>query len=148
MIAMVFCLVIYYNVINFWCILWFFKGVFVYSDAQFAKANTEHGIERLFEEDFLRLNGTVHSWANFGELQWEMVLCCLAAWIIIAFFLWSTIHQIPYVVYFNNTFPVLLLFVFAIIGFFLDGSWEHGVKPMLDIQPSHFGAKVKPIPYS
>ena len=114
MMALSSCMVIYYNVINFWSILYFFISLTMPSTTFFEGPyeiySTAHQGEFYFQGEFLELNGAEQSWSNFGELRWEMVLCCMASWIIIGLVVAKSNHQSRYAVYFTCAYPFIRLF--------------------------------------
>ena len=140
MMALSSCMVIYYNVINFWSILYFVKA-FTMGDTEFAKKgyeeySTVHQGEFYFQENFLKLNGSEHRWGNFGEMQWEMVLCCMASWIIIGLVVAKSVNFSRYAVYFTCSYPFICLTALSIIAMTEDGWYNHGIKEILEFDSS------------
>ena len=132
MMALSSCMVIYYNVINFWSILYFVKSLAM-SSSTFLDGtySTAHQGEFYFQEKFLQLNGTVHNWGNFGGMQWEMVLCCMASWIIIGLVVAKSVNFSRYAVYFTCAYPFVCLLALSIIAMTKDGFWYHGLGKVL-----------------
>lgn len=132
MMALSSCMVIYYNVINFWSILYFVKSLAM-SSSTFLDGtySTAHQGEFYFQEKFLQLNGTEHSWGNFGAMRWEMVLCCMASWIIIGLVVAKSVNFSRYAVYFTCAYPFFCLLALSIIVMTKDGGsmgwWYHGL---------------------
>ena len=135
MMALSSCMVIYYNVINFWSILYFFISLTMPSttffEGPYKNYSTAHQGEFYFQGEFLELNGAEQSWSNFGELRWEMVLCCMASWIIIGLVVAKSNHQSRYAVYFTCAYPFVCLLALSIIAMTTDGSWYHGLGKVL-----------------
>ena len=109
MIAMVACCSIYYNVINSWCIFYFF--------ASFQDPLPWHikDSEEYFVSDVLQMKEDP-AWNNFGSLHWELVLCSLAAWLIIAVVSSKSFNQARWMLKFNALYPSLLMTTLCIIG--------------------------------
>ena len=135
MMALSSCMVIYYNVINFWSILYFFISLTMPSttffEGPYENYSTAHQGEFYFQGEFLELNGAEQSWSNFGELRWEMVLCCMASWIIIGLVVAKSNHQSRYAVYFTCAYPFVCLLALSIIAMTTDGFWYHGLGKVL-----------------
>ena len=135
MMALSSCMVIYYNVINFWSILYFFTSITMSSstffNGSYTDYSTAHQGEFYFQEKFLQLNGTEHSWGNFGAMRWEMVLCCMASWIIIGLVVAKSVNFSRYAVYFTCAYPFFCLLALSIIVMTKDGGsmgwWYHGL---------------------
>ncbi|CAG0919253.1 unnamed protein product [Notodromas monacha] len=66
-------------------------------------------------------------WHDFGGLKWELVLCLLLAWIIVAASLIKGVQSSGKVVYFTALFPYLVLVILCIQGATLPGASE-GIK--------------------
>ena len=113
MIGMVACFSIYYNVINSWCIFYFFAS---FQDP--LPWDKEKDSEDYFLSDVLHLKegNTLATWYNFGSLHWELVLCSLAAWLIIAVVSSKGLHQARWILKFNALYPFLLMTILCIIG--------------------------------
>uniref|UniRef100_UPI00358EA940 sodium- and chloride-dependent taurine transporter-like n=1 Tax=Myxine glutinosa TaxID=7769 RepID=UPI00358EA940 len=62
-----------------------------------------------------------------GDLQWDLVLCMLAMWVIVFFSIWRGVKVTGKIVYFTATFPLLMLVVLFIRGVTLPGASE-GIK--------------------
>ena len=73
----------------------------------------------------------INDWANFGEMHWELVMCLLAAWIIVGLALSKGVQSSGKVVYFTAIFPFVVLFIFFVYGLTLDGM-EDGIALYLN----------------
>ena len=109
MIAMVACCSIYYNVINSWCIFYFFASF------QNPLPWPVKDSEEYFVSDVLQMKEDP-AWNNFGSLHWELVLCLLAAWLIIAVVSSKSFNQARWMLKFNALYPFLLMTTLCIIG--------------------------------
>jgi len=63
------------------------------------------------------------SWSNMGGLKWDLVLCLLAAWIIVCLCLLKGVQSSGKVVYFTALFPYLVLVILLIRGATLPGAY-------------------------
>ena len=125
MIALSSLIVLYYNVMNCWA-LYFLSTSF--SEAGIVQ-NASDNKTFLFEsfvylKEMSGLDPEVHSWTNFGELQWPLVLCMMATWIIIALALYSGIQYSTYLIYFASLYPFFFLIILWIISFTLQGAMD------------------------
>ena len=64
---------------------------------------------------------------DIGGLNWELVLCLAAAWILVFLCMVRGIKSSGKVVYVTATLPYILLTVLLIRGCTLPGSWD-GIK--------------------
>ncbi|XP_030268631.1 sodium- and chloride-dependent betaine transporter-like [Sparus aurata] len=70
-----------------------------------------------------------------GSVQWELLLCLLASWVICYFCIWKGVHSTGKVVYFTAVFPYVMLAVLLVRGLTLPGALQ-GVKYYLYPDPS------------
>ena len=63
-----------------------------------------------------------HSISNLGSIQWQLCLCLLLAWILVAIFVSKGIQSTGKVAYFTATFPYMMLTVLVIRGVTLPGA--------------------------
>ena len=117
MIAIVACSSIYYNVINSWCIFYFITSF--QNPLPWNSTNTEE----YFVSDVLRFKKGI-TWYNFGSLHWELVLCSLAAWLIIAVVSSKSLHQARWMLKFNTLYPFLVMTTLCIIGLSKSGGTD------------------------
>ena len=111
----------------------FFKG-------PYENYSTAHQGEFYFQGEFLELNGAEQSWSNFGELRWEMVLCCMASWIIIGLVVAKSVNHSRYAVYFTCAYPFVCLLALSIIAMTTDGFWYHGLAKVFNsFEPAELG---------
>ncbi|XP_060780080.1 sodium- and chloride-dependent GABA transporter 3-like [Neoarius graeffei] len=59
-----------------------------------------------------------------GNINWEILLCLIAIWIICYFSLWKGVKSTGKVVYFTATFPYVMLLVLLIRGLTLPGAMQ------------------------
>uniref|UniRef100_A0A671TJ65 Transporter n=1 Tax=Sparus aurata TaxID=8175 RepID=A0A671TJ65_SPAAU len=70
-----------------------------------------------------------------GSVQWELLLCLLASWVICYFCIWKGVRSTGKVVYFTAVFPYVMLAVLLVRGLTLPGALQ-GVKYYLYPDPS------------
>ncbi len=83
--------------------------------------------EDYFNTVMLGLNPEEHNWSNFGGMHWQLVLCLLAAWIIVCLALIKGVQSSGKVVYFTALFPFVVLFIMFVVGLTLPG-YEKGIE--------------------
>ncbi|XP_043120778.1 sodium- and chloride-dependent GABA transporter 2-like isoform X2 [Puntigrus tetrazona] len=71
-----------------------------------------------WERRVLSLSGGIE---EIGQINWEIVLCLIAVWVICYFCIWKGIKSTGKVVYFTATFPYVMLLVLLIRGLALQG---------------------------
>ena len=127
MIALSSCIVIYYNVLNCWS-LYFLVTSFSDPGIPTSGSNNITFLNNAFVylKNVTQLDPEVRSWSDFGELQWHLVLCMMATWVIIALALAKGIQYSTYLVYFTAIYPFLYLVSLWIFSFTLQG-WDRGV---------------------
>ena len=59
---------------------------------------------------------------EFGNVQWELLICLLVAWILVYFCLWRGIKSSGKVVYVTATLPYLFIGAFIVRALTLPGS--------------------------
>ncbi|XP_026783103.3 sodium- and chloride-dependent GABA transporter 2-like [Pangasianodon hypophthalmus] len=64
---------------------------------------------------------------DLGNVNWEILLCLIAMWILCYFCIWKGVKSTGKVVYFTATFPYVMLLVLLIRGLTLPGAMQ-GVK--------------------
>ena len=64
------------------------------------------------------------TWDNFGGLQWSLVGCLLAAWVIVCLSLIKGVQSSGKVVYFTAIFPFVVLVILFFQAIFLPGAAE------------------------
>lgn len=74
-----------------------------------------------WENYVLRITESI---GDAGIFRWEIVLCLLAAWIVVYFCMWKGVKSSGKVVYFTATFPYIVLFVLFIRGVTLPNASE------------------------
>ncbi|XP_018541323.1 solute carrier family 6 member 11a [Lates calcarifer] len=70
-----------------------------------------------------------------GNIQWELSLCLLLAWIICYFCVWKGVRSTGKATYFTATFPIIMLLVLFVRGMTLPGAL-HGIKYYLYPNPA------------
>ena len=115
---------IYYNVIISWFIYYFFACF--QSTLPWAGSNII-AAEKYFNATFLGYDSNVNTnWHNLGDLQWQMVLCLLAAWsmVCLLFFI-DRIGKIRAYIFLIGSY--VALFILMIFGATLEGA-DSGIK--------------------
>ena len=87
-----------------------------------------------FNAKVLNLDMDTITWSNFGGLQWELVGCLLAAWILVCISSINGVKTHGKVVYFTSLFPYFVFFILFARAISLDGasdgiSWYLTPKP-------------------
>ncbi|XP_058478373.1 sodium- and chloride-dependent creatine transporter 1-like [Solea solea] len=59
-----------------------------------------------------------------GRLNWEILLCLMAVWVIVYFCVWKGVKSTGKVVYITATFPYLVLFILLVRGVTLPGAYD------------------------
>ncbi|GAA6221888.1 sodium- and chloride-dependent GABA transporter 2-like [Lates japonicus] len=70
-----------------------------------------------------------------GNIQWDLSLCLLLAWIICYFCVWKGVRSTGKATYFTATFPMIMLLVLFVRGMTLPGAL-HGIKYYLYPDPA------------
>ncbi|XP_028261202.1 sodium- and chloride-dependent GABA transporter 2-like [Parambassis ranga] len=70
-----------------------------------------------------------------GNIQWDLCLCLLLAWVICYFCVWKGVRSTGKATYFTATFPIFMLAVLCIRGMTLPGAL-HGIKYFLYPNPT------------
>ncbi|ROJ25320.1 Sodium- and chloride-dependent GABA transporter 2 [Anabarilius grahami] len=94
--------------------------------------NSTLAATEFWERRVLALSGGIE---EIGKINWEILLCLIAMWIICYFCIWKGIKTTGKVVYFTVTFPYVMLLVFLIRGLTLPGALQ-GVVFYLYPEPS------------
>ncbi|CAN0136269.1 unnamed protein product [Lampetra planeri] len=74
-----------------------------------------------WERNVLRMSTGLH---DLGSVNWEMLLCLLAIWIVVYFCVWKGIKFSGKVVYVTGTLPYVLLLVLLVRGVTLPGALD------------------------
>jgi solute carrier family 6 amino acid transporter-like protein 5/7/9/14 len=87
------------------------------------------GIRKTAAQEYLEINvlGESDGIENMGSPQWWLVLCLMAAWIVIFLCLIKGIKSSGRVVYFTATFPYVILVILLIRAVTLPGAYD-GIK--------------------
>ncbi|KAI3369415.1 hypothetical protein L3Q82_007635 [Scortum barcoo] len=72
---------------------------------------------------------------NLGNIQWDLSLCLLLAWIICYFCIWKGVRSTGKATYVTATFPFLMLVVLLVRGMTLPGAFR-GIKYYLYPNPA------------
>ncbi|XP_033010379.1 sodium-dependent neutral amino acid transporter B(0)AT3-like [Lacerta agilis] len=129
-----FLVILYYNMLMAW-ILWYFINSFR-NPLPWGSCPTDTSKPELIEE-CQKSTATNYFWyrytlnistdiGNSGLLQWWLVLCLAACWIIVFICTVRGIESTGKAIYFTATFPYLILTLFLIYGLTLPGA-VHGL---------------------
>uniref|UniRef100_A0A8C1PP56 Solute carrier family 6 member 8 n=1 Tax=Cyprinus carpio TaxID=7962 RepID=A0A8C1PP56_CYPCA len=67
-----------------------------------------------------------------GAMNWEMLLCLMAVWVMVYFCVWKGVKSTGKIVYFTATFPYVVLIILLVRGVTLPGAYDgimYYVKP-------------------
>ncbi|ROJ25318.1 Sodium- and chloride-dependent GABA transporter 3 [Anabarilius grahami] len=94
--------------------------------------NSTPAATEFWEKRVLVLSGGIE---EVGKINWEILLCLIAMWIICYFCIWKGVKSTGKVVYFTATFPYVMLLVLLIRGLTLPGALQ-GVMFYLYPEPA------------
>uniref|UniRef100_A0A4W3K0T4 Transporter n=1 Tax=Callorhinchus milii TaxID=7868 RepID=A0A4W3K0T4_CALMI len=84
-------------------------------------ADKRSPIIEFWEKKVLRISGGID---QPGTINWQMLLCVLATWIIVYFCIWKGVKSTGKVVYFTAVFPYIVLIVLLAHGVSLPGALD------------------------
>ncbi|XP_020497986.1 solute carrier family 6 member 11a isoform X1 [Labrus bergylta] len=93
--------------------------------------NASSSVTEFWHRRVLRISSGIDS---LGDIQWDLSLCLLLAWIICYFCVWKGVRSSGKATYFTATFPFVMLVVLLIRGITLPGAL-HGIKYYLYPSP-------------
>lgn len=126
----------FYNVVIAWCLYYLFisfASPLPYHECpkNTTSTLTEHlkcheigSTQYYWYYEALQISDDISDHSGFA---WKLSLCLLAAWTLVALCMWKGIQTTGKVVYFTATFPYLVLLVFIVQGFLLEG-YDDGLK--------------------
>ncbi|XP_048037407.1 sodium- and chloride-dependent GABA transporter 2-like [Megalobrama amblycephala] len=94
--------------------------------------NSTSAATEFWERRVLALSGGIE---EVGRINWEILLCLIAMWIVSYFCIWKGVKSTGKVVYFTATFPYVMLLVLLIRGLTLPGALQ-GIVFYLYPEPS------------
>ncbi|XP_076844900.1 sodium- and chloride-dependent GABA transporter 2-like isoform X2 [Brachyhypopomus gauderio] len=97
------------------------------------QTNSTAAATEFWEHRVLTLSGGIE---EVGKVNWEILLCLIAMWIICYFCIWKGIRSTGKVVYFTATFPYVMLLVLLIRGLTLPGALQ-GIMFYIYPDPQH-----------
>uniref|UniRef100_A0A8C1UN96 Transporter n=1 Tax=Cyprinus carpio TaxID=7962 RepID=A0A8C1UN96_CYPCA len=83
--------------------------------------NSTPAATEFWERRVLSLSGGIE---EIGKINWEILLCLIAMWVICYFCIWKGVKSTGKVVYFTATFPYVMLLVLLIRGLTLPGALQ------------------------
>ncbi|KAG9477820.1 hypothetical protein GDO78_013022 [Eleutherodactylus coqui] len=78
-------------------------------------------ITEFWEIKVLRLSSGLD---DVGSINWELLLCLLACWMLVYFCVWKGVKSTGKIVYFTATFPYVVLLILLVRGAMLPGAAE------------------------
>ncbi|XP_025753815.1 sodium- and chloride-dependent GABA transporter 2 isoform X2 [Oreochromis niloticus] len=96
------------------------------------QTNSTSAATEFWERRVLMISGGIE---EIGSIQWEVLLCLSAMWIVCYFCIWKGVRSTGKVVYVTATFPYVMLLILLIRGLSLPGALE-GVMFYLLPEPS------------
>ncbi|XP_063350214.2 sodium- and chloride-dependent GABA transporter 2-like [Pelmatolapia mariae] len=96
------------------------------------QTNSTSAATEFWERRVLMISGGIE---EIGSIQWEVLLCLIAMWIVCYFCIWKGVRSTGKVVYVTATFPYVMLLILLIRGLSLPGAFE-GVMFYLLPEPS------------
>ncbi|XP_063761023.1 sodium- and chloride-dependent betaine transporter-like [Eleginops maclovinus] len=93
---------------------------------------TKSSVSEFWERGVLSMSGGIE---ELGGVQWEVLLCLLAVWVVCYFCVWKGVRSTGKVVYFTAMFPYVMLAILLVRGLTLPGAWQ-GVVYYLYPDPS------------
>ncbi|MEE6505813.1 hypothetical protein FKM82_005658 [Ascaphus truei] len=61
---------------------------------------------------------------DVGSINWELLLCLLACWVLVYFCVWKGVKSTGKIVYFTATFPYVVLLILLVRGAMLPGAHD------------------------
>lgn len=61
---------------------------------------------------------------ELGEMNWQLILCLLAVWMMVYFCVWKGVKSTGKIVYFTATFPYVVLIILLVRGVTLPGAYD------------------------
>ncbi|XP_078520700.1 sodium- and chloride-dependent creatine transporter 1 [Lissotriton helveticus] len=108
--------------------------IFRHEDCANASANSTFGnltcdelsdkvspVTEFWENKVLRISTGLD---DVGPINWEMLLCLLACWVLVYFCVWKGVKSTGKIVYFTATFPYVVLLILLIRGAMLPGAMD------------------------
>ncbi|XP_066540582.1 sodium- and chloride-dependent GABA transporter 2-like [Hoplias malabaricus] len=83
--------------------------------------NSTSPATEFWERRVLAISGGIE---ELGKVNWEILLCLIAMWIICYFCIWKGVKSTGKVVYFTATFPYVMLLILLIRGLTLPGALQ------------------------
>jgi len=124
----------FYNVIIAWCLYYLvhsFQSPLPWESCHSAVNSTDWvkckemgSTQYYWYYEALNIGSDINDRSGF---TWKITLCLLLAWVLVIICMWKGIQTTGKVVYFTATFPYLVLLVFLVQGFMLEG-YDDGLK--------------------
>jgi len=138
MVLTSFLIMLYYNVVIAWSLFYMFAGL--QSELPWASCingtssdrchegditnNTLQAIpaEDYYYREMLGYNEKEHTWANYGSMRWQLVLCLAGSWTLISLCMIKGVRSAGKVVYFTALFPYVMLITLFVYAMTFDGA--------------------------
>ncbi|XP_060783026.1 sodium- and chloride-dependent creatine transporter 1-like [Neoarius graeffei] len=83
--------------------------------------NATSPIIEFWENKVLRISKGLD---DMGQMNWEIILCLIAVWLVVYFCIWKGVKSTGKIVYFTALFPYIILSILLVRGVTLSGAYD------------------------